>query len=234
MMSSKRLAIAATGAAVALMLSACASVSATTTAQPTGTGEPTVTGEPTATTSPTNGTASPTTTAEPSPGGSSSSAPAEAAFGPGCASLPTDPSDPGSIEGMAQLQVGDAVAGNPMLSTLAAAVTEAGLVDTLNSTQNMTIFAPSNEAFEKIPESDLAAIMADPDMLQQILTYHVVPETLTQESLAGTHATVQGSDITVTGSGTDFTVNETAKVLCGNIKTQNGTLYIIDGVLTPS
>ncbi|MEV0268014.1 fasciclin domain-containing protein [Hamadaea sp. NPDC050747] len=154
-------------------------------------------------------------------------------FGPGCAAVPTDPANPGSFDAMAKVPVATAAAGNPMLSTLVTAVQKANLGDTLNSAQAITVFAPTNDAFAKIPKADLDKVLADNATLTKILTYHVVSGKLAPDQLAGTHKTLQGGDLTVTGSGTDFTVNGTAKVVCGNVQTANATVYIIDSVLMP-
>ena len=66
-----------------------------------------------------------------------------------------------------------------------------------------------------------------------MLTYHVVSGRLSPEMLAGTHKTLQGTTLTVKGSGEDFTVNG-AKVVCGNVQTANATVYLVDGVLSPA
>ena len=94
------------------------------------------------------------------------------ATGPACGSLPAD--GEGSLAGMADDPAATAASNNPELSTLVAAVTAAGLVDTLNGAGPFTIFAPVNAAFEKIPAADLDAVLADTDLLTSILTYHVV------------------------------------------------------------
>jgi uncharacterized surface protein with fasciclin (FAS1) repeats len=153
-------------------------------------------------------------------------------FGAGCAAVPTDASDPGSFDAMSQVPVATAAAGNPVLSTLVTAVKEAGLVDTLNNAPALTVFAPTNDAFDKIPAADLKEVLADKKTLTSILTYHVVQGKLTPAQLAGTHKTIQGDEITVDGSGTDFKVNE-ASVVCGNVQTANATVYLIDSVLMP-
>jgi len=67
-----------------------------------------------------------------------------------------------------------------------------------------------------------------------VLTYHVVPGRLTPEQLPGMHKTLQGTTLDVTGSGDSFSVNGSAKVVCGNVQTANATVYLIDGVLLPS
>jgi len=102
-----------------------------------------------------------------------SSSPAAAArdFGPGCSSVPA--SGAGSFTGMATAPVATAASANPLLSTLVTAVKKAGLVDTLNSASNITVFAPDNAAFAKLPKATLAKVLADKAELTKILTYHV-------------------------------------------------------------
>ncbi|MGB3676426.1 MAG: fasciclin domain-containing protein, partial [Candidatus Nanopelagicales bacterium] len=105
---------------------------------------------------------------------------------------------------------------------------------TLNSAEGITVFAPVNAAFEKVPAATLQSLTADPTgALAHVLKYHVVAGQLTPAELPGMHKTLEGQDLNVTGSGEDFTVNGTAKVVCGNVKTANATVYIIDGVLVP-
>ncbi|MFD7643978.1 fasciclin domain-containing protein [Kitasatospora sp. NPDC059795] len=153
-------------------------------------------------------------------------------FGTACAAVPKDGA--GSFTGMAKDPVATAASNNPLLSTLVAAVKQAGLVDTLNSAQNITVFAPTNDAFAKIPKADLEALLADKAKLTKVLTYHVAPDRLAPNALAGTHKTLEGGDLTVTGSEPDFTVNGSSKVLCGNVQTANATVYIVDTVLMPT
>ncbi|MEU8965580.1 fasciclin domain-containing protein, partial [Streptomyces sp. NPDC048491] len=80
-------------------------------------------------------------------------------FGTACASVPKDGA--GSFDGMAKDPVATAASHNPALSTLVAAVKKAGLVDTLNNAQNITVFAPTNDAFAKIPKADLDKVLND-------------------------------------------------------------------------
>ena len=105
-----------------------------------------------------------------------------------------------------------------MLSTLVGAVKEAGLVDSLNSAPALTVFAPANSAFAKIPQDTLNGVLADKEALTEVLTYHVVPGRLSPDQLAGTHKTLEGEELTVAGSGTDFTVDGTSAVVCGNVR----------------
>ncbi len=157
---------------------------------------------------------------------------ASGVFGPGCGSLPTEGA--GSLEGMSAEPVATAASGNPMLSTLVTAVKQAGLVDTLNSAEQITVFAPTNEAFAKIPPADLKAILKDKKTLTSILTHHVVPQELAPEDVVGEFKTLNGDMLSVTGSGEDLTVgDEEASVVCGNIPTANATVYVIDTVLVP-
>jgi uncharacterized surface protein with fasciclin (FAS1) repeats len=136
---------------------------------------------------------------------------------------------------MAVDPVATAASHNPVLSTLVTAVTAAGLGDTLNTADGITVFAPSNDAFKAMDQATLKKALADPKgLLTTVLTYHVVAGRLSPAQLAGTHKTLQGTTLTVTGSGTDFTVNGSAKVICGNVQTANATVYIIDGVLSPA
>ncbi|MEI7034333.1 fasciclin domain-containing protein [Streptomyces pratensis] len=153
-------------------------------------------------------------------------------FGPGCAAVPEDGA--GSFDGMAQDPVATAASNNPALSTLVTAVKKAGLVDTLNNAENITVFAPTNDAFAKLPKADLDKVLADKEMLTNILTYHVVGEKLTPSQLeSGAYDTLQKSTLTTEGSGEDYTVNGTSKVVCGNVPTANATVYIVDTVLMP-
>jgi uncharacterized surface protein with fasciclin (FAS1) repeats len=158
---------------------------------------------------------------------------ADQVFGAGCAAVPTD--GPGSFDGMATDPVATAASHNPALSTLVTAVTKAGLVDTLNSADGITVFAPTNDAFAALPKATLDKALADPKgLLTTVLTYHVVAGRLSPADLAGQHPTLQGGMITVTGSGEDFTVNGSSKVVCGNVPTGNATVYLVDNVLLPS
>jgi uncharacterized surface protein with fasciclin (FAS1) repeats len=174
------------------------------------------------------------TTQAAAPAVTTSASASAAPFGTACASIPTDPSNAGSFDAMSKVPVATAASGNPALKTLVSAVTAAGLGDTLNNTQDITVFAPDNDAFSKIPAATLSGVMADKAQLTKILEYHVVPGQLTPEQLAGTHKTLEGSDLTVTGSGSNFTVNGTAMVVCGDVKTANATVYILDSVLMPT
>ncbi|MDQ4037393.1 MAG: fasciclin domain-containing protein [Actinomycetota bacterium] len=161
----------------------------------------------------------------------------EGPFGAACAGVPTE--GEGSVEGMADDPVATAASNNPLLSTLVAAVTAANLGDTLNGAPELTVFAPSNDAFAAVDPAALASLLepANVDQLTAILTYHVIGERIAPEDLAGTFPTLNGAEVTIEGSGEEFTTNvggtPTASVVCGNVQTANATVYIIDQVMMP-
>lgn len=157
---------------------------------------------------------------------------ASAPFGEGCQAVPT--SGKGSFDGMAKDPVATAASNNPALKTLVKAVTEADLAKTLNSSKDITVFAPTDDAFAAMDKATLDKAMGDPKgLLTTVLTHHVVDGRLAPEDLAGTHETLAGDEVTVKGSGEDFTVGE-AEVVCGDVQTANATVYIIDSVLMPT
>ncbi len=153
-------------------------------------------------------------------------------FGTGCASVPK--SGAGSFSGMSTAPVATAASANPVLSTLVTAVKKAGLVDTLNSAKNITVFAPDNAAFAKIPSATLNSVLANKAELTKILTYHVAMGRYTPAELASGKAikTLEGGTIAPAGSGTSYTING-AGIVCGNVQTANATVYIIDTVMMP-
>jgi len=116
--------------------------------------------------------------------------------------------------------------------TLATALTAAGLIDTLKGKGPFTVFAPTDEAFAKIPKADLDALLKDKAKLTAVLTYHVVPGTVMAKDVkAGKVKTVQGSDITIATAG-GVTVNG-AKVTKTDITASNGVIHVIDTVIMP-
>ncbi|WP_407686081.1 fasciclin domain-containing protein [Mycobacterium sp. HUMS_1102779] len=157
--------------------------------------------------------------------------------GPGCANYAAaNPSGPASVEGMSQVPVAVAASNNPMLTTLTAALSgklnpDVNLVDTLNNGQ-YTVFAPTDAAFGKLPESTIGQLKTDSKLLTSILTYHVVQGQLSPARVAGSHKTLQGANVNVTGQGNDLRVAN-AGVVCGGVPTANATVYLIDTVLMP-
>ena len=116
--------------------------------------------------------------------------------------------------------------------TLAAALQAAGLVETLKGKGPFTVFAPTDEAFAKIPKADLDALLKDKAKLSAVLTYHVVAgKVMAKDVKAGKVKTVQGSELTVATMG-GVTVDN-AKVVKTDIMASNGVIHVIDSVIMP-
>ncbi len=116
--------------------------------------------------------------------------------------------------------------------TLATALQAAGLVDTLKGKGPFTVFAPTDEAFAKIPKADLDALLKDKAKLTAVLTYHVVPgKVMAKDVKAGMVKTVQGGSLTVATAG-GVTVDG-AKVSATDIVADNGVIHVIDSVVLP-
>jgi uncharacterized surface protein with fasciclin (FAS1) repeats len=167
-------------------------------------------------------------------------APAAAApnlIGSGCADYAAmHPNGPASVSGMSQDPVAVAASNNPELTTLTAAVSgqlnpQVNLVDTLNNGQ-YTVFAPTDAAFNKLPAGTIDQLKTNASMLKSILTYHVVPGQLSPTQVDGSHNTVQGAPVNVTGSGNGLKVNN-AGLVCGGVPTANAQVYMVDTVLMP-
>jgi uncharacterized surface protein with fasciclin (FAS1) repeats len=188
-------------------------------------------GDPAGSSATSSGTAGATTSAAPSAVAADASRP----VGPGCAQLPT-----ATLRAMSTQPALTAVSKNPQLTSLVRAVTTASLVDTLNTTGNITVFAPANSAFQAVPADQLKVLMADTAKLTAVLTHHVVGGRLTPERLAGALTTLDNDKLTVTGSGPGLTISgeqtlsgQPAHVVCGNLQTANATVYVVDQVLKP-
>jgi uncharacterized surface protein with fasciclin (FAS1) repeats len=116
--------------------------------------------------------------------------------------------------------------------TLATALQAAGLVETLKGKGPFTVFAPTDEAFAKVPKADLDALLKDKARLTAVLTYHVVPgKVMAKDVKAGKVKTVQGSELTVGTTG-GVTVDN-AKVIKTDIGASNGVIHVIDTVVMP-
>ncbi len=116
--------------------------------------------------------------------------------------------------------------------TRAAALTAAGLVDTLKGKGPFTVFAPTDDAFAKIPKADLDALLKDKAKLTAVLTYHVVPgKVMAKDVKAGMVKTVQGGSITVSTTG--GVKVDAATVVKTDIVADNGVIHVIDSVILP-
>jgi len=127
----------------------------------------------------------------------------------------------------------DVAASNDSFSTLVTAIKAAGLVDTLKSDGPFTVFAPTDEAFAKLPEGTLESLLADKEKLTQILTYHVVAGKVSSSQAARltSATTVQGGNLAIDSSN-GVTING-AKVIQADIAASNGVIHVIDTVLIP-
>jgi len=118
-------------------------------------------------------------------------------------------------------------------STLVKAIEAAGLVDTLKGEGPFTVFAPSDEAFAKLPQDQLNALLADKDALTKVLTYHVVPgKVLSSDVKAGEVQTKAGQALTLKTEG-GVQVND-SRVVSADISASNGVIHVIDNVLLPN
>ena len=149
------------------------------------------------------------------------------------------PTGAGSFAGMASDPLAVAVGHNPMLTTLAKALSgrlnpRVSLISTLNGSA-FTVFAPVDAAFGKLPAGTVGSwkLAHNRSALTNLLIYHLVAGRLSPSTVVGAQKTVAGGDLTVAGSGGELTVNG-AHVICGGIRTANATVYLIDTVLTPS
>ena len=116
--------------------------------------------------------------------------------------------------------------------TLASALKAADLIPTLKGKGPLTVFAPTDEAFAKIPKADLDALLKDKAKLKAVLTYHVVSgKVMSTDLKAGKVKTVQGSDLMVSKMG-GVMVND-AKVVAADVAADNGVIHAIDTVLMP-
>ena len=124
---------------------------------------------------------------------------------------------------------------NGSFTTLVKAVTAAGLVETLSGTGPFTVFAPTDEAFAKIPAETLNAVLADKALLTKVLTYHVVAGKVMAADVAGmsSAATVEGSDIAIKVVDGKVMIND-ATVVMADVECSNGVIHVIDSVLMPS
>jgi len=126
----------------------------------------------------------------------------------------------------------DTAVGAGTFNTLAAALKAAGLVDTLKGPGPFTVFAPTDEAFAKIPKADLDALLKDKAKLSAVLTYHVVAgKVMSKDVKAGKVKSVQGSELTLGTTG-GVTV-DAAKVTQADIVADNGVIHVIDSVVLP-
>ena len=140
----------------------------------------------------------------------------------------------GSFRSMSAQHAVTAAASNPQLSVFSLAIRAAALANELNSTRSLTLFIPVNSAFAALTKQEIT-FLHNPANVVKVVRRAIVPVRITPTRFAhgGTVITQSGARLTLAKRGASYRVNQ-AIVLCGNISTTNGTLYIIDKVLLPS
>lgn len=217
MQAFRRLSAAAAVAATVLTLAACGGVNST---QPASAPAPPPAASPPSPMSNSDGMVDGVTTAAD-------------VYGPGCSQVPS--AGEGSVNGMVDDPVATAASNNPLLTKLVAAAKATNLVDTLNSQEAITVFAPADPAFNALG-AKFNQLASKPGELAPVLQYHVLGQRYDREGLtqAGSIQTLNtaGGPLKIEGTGENMTVNG-ARVLCGNIPTSNATVFVIDRVLMP-
>jgi uncharacterized surface protein with fasciclin (FAS1) repeats len=119
--------------------------------------------------------------------------------------------------------------------TLLAAAKAAGLVDTLKGAGPFTVFAPTDDAFKKLPAGTLDSLLKDPEALKKILLYHVVAGKVTSDQVVKLTSadTVAGPAVKISVKDGSVYLNDTVKVVTTDIEAANGVIHVIDGVLLP-
>lgn len=131
------------------------------------------------------------------------------------------------------VSVADTIAATPQLSTLNSLVVKAGLTETLKASGPFTVFAPSNEAFAKVPAKTMSDLGNNPDRLKAVLTYHVLSGKVMAADVKNSSVkTVNGANIAVSKAG-EFVTVEDAMVQKADISATNGVVHIVDSVLIP-
>lgn len=130
----------------------------------------------------------------------------------------------------------DVAAGNPDFSTLVAAVQAAGLAETLSGEGLFTVFAPTNEAFAKLPEGTVESLLADIPALTKVLTYHVVAGKVLAADVVGMTSapTVNGQEVKIAVVEGSVRLNDASTVTATDIEASNGVIHVIDSVLLPA
>jgi LPXTG-motif cell wall-anchored protein len=141
----------------------------------------------------------------------------------------------GTARAQAQPDIVDTAIAAGQFTTLARALQAAGLAETLKGPGPFTVFAPTDAAFAKLPAGALDALLADPDQLRAVLTYHVVPGRVTAADVVrvSAAATVQGSPVRISLAGQTVRLNGSSSVVQADVPASNGVIHVIDTVLLP-
>ena len=138
-----------------------------------------------------------------------------------------------ALAGSMDKDIVDTAAAAGSFNTLLAAATAAGLVDTLKGDGPFTVFATTDDAFAALPEGTVEALLADPEALAGILTYHVVPGAVMSTDLVDDMkaGTVNGAEITIDLD--DGVMVNDATVVAADVEASNGVIHVIDKVILP-
>jgi transforming growth factor-beta-induced protein len=139
-----------------------------------------------------------------------------------------------SVENAEKKDIVETAISAEKFNTLVAAIKAAGLVETLQGEGPFTVFAPTDEAFAKLPEGTVEALLNDKEKLTAILTYHVVPGTVLAEEVVKLDkaATVNGEEVSIKADGDGVMVDD-ARVVATDILCENGVIHVIDSVILP-
>jgi uncharacterized surface protein with fasciclin (FAS1) repeats len=131
------------------------------------------------------------------------------------------------------VSVADTIAGQSQLSTLNGLVAKAGLTETLKGAGPYTVFAPTNDAFAKVPAKTMDELARDPAKLKAVLSYHLIPGKLMAADVKnGNNKTVNGANVALSKAG-EFVTVEDAMVQTADISATNGVVHVVDSVLIP-
>ncbi len=142
---------------------------------------------------------------------------------------------PASAQYSAEMDIVDTAVQAGSFETLATALQAAGLVETLKGEGPFTVFAPTDEAFAKLPEGTIESLLENPEQLAAVLTYHVVPGKVTAEQVVGLSeaTTVQGSPISIEVVDGSVKLNSSSTVVTTDVQASNGVIHVIDTVILP-
>ena len=140
----------------------------------------------------------------------------------------------GTVSVAAEKDIVDTAKSAGSFNTLVTAIQKAGLVDTLKAKGPFTVFAPTDEAFAKIPKAQLNALLADKARLTKVLTYHVVAgRIMAADVKAGSAKTVEGDNLTISIDNGGVQVDK-ANVVKTDVVASNGVIHVIDRVMMPN
>ena len=133
-----------------------------------------------------------------------------------------------------EMDIVETALGAGTFTTLATALTEAGLVDALKGDGPFTVFAPNDDAFKKLPKGTLESLLKDKEALKKILLYHVVSGNVTAKDVVklSKATTLSGQDVKIKVTGKTVKINK-SKVIAADVKAKNGVIHVIDTVLMP-